>query len=212
METPYTDHLTLIDYEQVYEPAEDSFLLLDALEADLSYIESLHPQICLEVGPGSGIIVTALAKKLKETLCLATDINPYACKATKKTAYRNGTFVESVNCNFVDLLRKNTIDVLVFNPPYVVTSDDELESNSSTNSQITFSWAGGKHGRRVIDELLKRLDGILSAKGVFYLLALRENKPDELIINLNTLGFTAIKFMERRIPGEYLYILKITRK
>ncbi|XP_011187109.3 methyltransferase N6AMT1 [Zeugodacus cucurbitae] len=212
METPYTDHLTTIDYEQVYEPAEDSFLLLDALEADLSYIENLQPKVCLEVGPGSGIIVTALAKKLKATLCLATDINPYACKATKRTAQHNGTFVESINCNLVDLLREKSIDLLVFNPPYVVTSDEELKNQSSTNSQITFSWAGGIHGRRVIDELLKRLDGILSDKGVFYLLALRENKPDELINNLNTLGFKAIKFMERRIPGEYLYILKITRK
>lgn len=42
METP---NLTAIDFQnefkQVYEPAEDSFLLLDALEADLSNIRAM---------------------------------------------------------------------------------------------------------------------------------------------------------------------------
>ncbi|CAD6999650.1 unnamed protein product [Ceratitis capitata] len=123
METPFTDHLTTADYEQIYEPAEDSFLLLDALEIELTYIKSLQPQVCLEIGPGSGIIVTALAKELKGTLCLATDINPLACSATKKTAKRNDTCVDSINCNLVDSLREKSIDLLVFNPPYVKHED-----------------------------------------------------------------------------------------
>ncbi|XP_054744657.1 methyltransferase N6AMT1 [Anastrepha obliqua] len=216
METPYTNHLTAADYEQIYEPAEDSFFLLDALEADLLYIERLQPRVCLEIGPGSGIIVTALAKKLNKTLCLATDINSHACSTTMKTAQRNTTHVDSINCNLVDAVREKSVDLLIFNPPYVVTSDEELNSKSFDNAQmpnnLVCSWAGGLHGRRVIDELLKRLDGILSADGVFYLLVLRENKPDELIRDFNKLGFVAIKFMERRIPGEYLYILKITRR
>ncbi|ALC39088.1 CG9960 [Drosophila busckii] len=218
METPHTEHLSADDWEHVYEPAEDSFLLLDALEADLDFIEKLQPCLCLEIGSGSGVLITALAKRLSHnTLCLATDINPRACIATKRTALHNGARVDSMRNNLASAIRKRCIDLLLFNPPYVVTSDEELESQRltgetpSTERNLVYSWAGGMDGRRVTDILLEQLDDILSPSGVLYLLLLRENKPDEIIKQLQKLNFKAVKHMERRIPGEHLYILKVTR-
>ncbi|KAH8412759.1 hypothetical protein KR009_005368 [Drosophila setifemur] len=218
METPYTDHLTAEDYEHVYEPSEDSFLLLDALEKDLDFLGQLKPRLCLELGSGSGVIITALAKKLSNCLCLASDINPKACDATRRTAARNGARVQPIRCNLADALRPRSVDVLLFNPPYVVTSDEELhtqkfqsQGENSTESNLVFSWAGGQDGRRITDILLKQLDDILSPTGVLYLLLLRENKPAEIIKHLEGRDFKAVKFMERRIPGEHLYILKVTR-
>ncbi|XP_037805562.1 methyltransferase N6AMT1 [Lucilia sericata] len=215
METPHIDHLTAQDYEHVYEPAEDSFLLLDALESDLDFIEhKLNPTVCLEIGPGSGVIITALSKRLTcNTLCLACDINPYACQVTKRTALRNATRVDCIRGNLVDALNTQKIDLLIFNPPYVVTSDEELKQmdkfGDCTEDNLVYSWAGGQHGRRIIDVLIEKLPNILSAQGVFYLLLLRENKPKEIMEKLMNMGFNSETLMERRIPGEYLYVLKI---
>lgn len=215
METPYTDHLSAEDYAQIYEPAEDTFLLLDALEDDIAYLENLQPRICLEIGAGSGVIISALAKRFPESLCLATDINMHACRATMRTAARNGAKVDSVHGNLVDTLRPHSVDVLLFNPPYVVTTDQELQqpvySETVTNRNLVYSWAGGLDGRRVTDAILEKIDAVLAPNGVFYLLLLQENKPDDVITRLKQLQFTSEKFKERRIPGEYLYILKITR-
>lgn len=56
--TPSTSHLTAADFDSVYEPAEDTFILLDALEADLSLLA--NSRVCLEIGSGSGCVSTFL--------------------------------------------------------------------------------------------------------------------------------------------------------
>ena len=84
--TPSFSHLTSSDYQNVYEPAEDSFLLMDALEKESNFLKSMRfdlhtarqftsslsstflanrPLICVEIGSGSGAVVTFLATLLQ---------------------------------------------------------------------------------------------------------------------------------------------------
>ena len=39
--TPSFSHITKEDFEHIYEPAEDTFLLLDALEKDIQTLKDL---------------------------------------------------------------------------------------------------------------------------------------------------------------------------
>lgn len=91
MDTP---HWCLDDVVNVYKPAEDTFLLLDALESELVEIKQTRPQVVLEIGCGSGVIITALSKILQNSaICVAVDINSEACRVTQRTAEINKTQV-----------------------------------------------------------------------------------------------------------------------
>ena len=51
---PALDHLSLVDYDHIYEPAEDTFLTCDALLQERGFLEALRPTMVMEIGSGSG--------------------------------------------------------------------------------------------------------------------------------------------------------------
>lgn len=62
----------------MYEPCDDSFALVDALLADKVNLVEQHPKLCLEVGCGSGYVITSLALILGDeggAQFFATDIS-----------------------------------------------------------------------------------------------------------------------------------------
>ena len=152
--TPLPDlsHLGSAEYERVYEPSDDTYLLVDSLAADAERLRSLSAGVCIEIGCGSGAVVTHLARLLPagSTLVLAGDVNPDAIAATAATAQRNGVVVQPVQMDLLSALRPGMVDVLVFNPPYVPTSDDELQ-HALEHADISAAWAGGPRGRVVVD-------------------------------------------------------------
>ena len=119
--TPNYSHLK--NFPNVYDPSEDTFLLIDALEHDLLYLRNLKPEIVVEVGSGSGIVVNFLATNLKTNnptpFLIATDINKDACLATQQASTLNSNSnVEIVNCDmFLPMLDRleRKVDILIFN-------------------------------------------------------------------------------------------------
>lgn len=216
METPYLPRAIFEkDFEKVYEPAEDTFILLDALENDLTYLNQ-RAFVCLECGSGSGTVITAISKSLidpSSRTMFATDINVDACKTTKKCAdYHKQHNIQVVRTDLAESLvdrLENGVDLLIFNPPYVPTASDE--TNTRTTNQIQLSWAGGESGRQIIDRFLIYVTRLISKPhGVAYLVALGENNIQELLNVLSDHSIRGTIVMQRRAGLESLYVIKYT--
>lgn len=207
MDTPLQNHINNDEFNHVYEPAEDSFLLIDALEKDLKYLKAKNPIFCLEVGSGSGIVITAFGLAFPETFCISTDINHKACIMSKSTASHNNIVFDVCNMNLAGCFVNKIFDIIIFNPPYVIT-----ESTECGGTDITASWAGGIKGREIIDRFLEMIPNILANNGVFYLLLIEENIPEEVIKIMAQYGFVGEIVIKRKVRNEQQLVLKFYKK
>uniref|UniRef100_UPI0037E8B848 methyltransferase N6AMT1 n=1 Tax=Semicossyphus pulcher TaxID=241346 RepID=UPI0037E8B848 len=208
--TPVYSHAGRGDFRDVYEPAEDSFLLIDALEKDAQRLQMMSPCVCLEVGSGSGVVSAFLASVIgPSALYCCTDVNPAAAQCTAKTASCNKVSLQPVITSLVESLLprlSGEVDVLLFNPPYVVTPSEEVGSRG-----IEAAWAGGKRGREVTDKFLPLVAQLLSNKGLFYLITIAENDPEEIIRLLGKRGLKGESVLSTRAGNERLSVLRFHR-
>ncbi|XP_066447661.1 methyltransferase N6AMT1 [Eleutherodactylus coqui] len=204
--TPVYSHVGRGLFSEVYDPAEDTFLLIDALEKEAAELLS-RVEICLEIGCGSGVVSAFVAALIgPKAWYLCTDINPTAALCTTETAETNSVRIDPVITDLVSGLLprlQGQVDLLLFNPPYVVTPSEEVGSNG-----IEAAWAGGKNGREVIDRFLPVVPKLLSSKGLLYLLVLKENNPDDIMTKMNSYGLQGSKVLVRQAGREHLTILK----
>ncbi|KAJ3715732.1 S-adenosyl-L-methionine-dependent methyltransferase [Lentinula raphanica] len=210
--TPDLSHLSAQDYEQVYEPAEDTFLMLDALEADAEELRSMNASVFLEVGSGSGC-VSAFARSIlgPNTLYLATDINDRACDCTQRTALQNKAALDVIHTSLTQGIYsrlRNSVGVMCFNPPYVPTISTEA-SEAQNLRGIEGSWAGGSDGMQVTNMFLETVHELLSANGRFYLVAVKENNIPEIQQRMAQLYHLKSKIvLSRRAGREHLSIVR----
>ncbi|KAH6563492.1 hypothetical protein BASA60_010702 [Batrachochytrium salamandrivorans] len=160
--------------------AEDTFLLLDALENDCELLRTLQPTICLEIGSGSGCVTAFLGALLghDSALYLCTDINDFAASTTLTTGSLNK-----------------------------LQGSDEVGSHG-----IEAAWAGGIDGREVIDEFLPLVPQLLSDRGRFYLVLIKENRPEEIMkYMLDNYNLESEILLRRKAGFEGLVIIRFQR-
>lgn len=211
--TPSTSH---VDFNRIYEPAEDSYLLLDTLSSDTetAFLHAQFPAdspspLVLEVGAGSGVVlafVTAHAERIigrSDAFTLGTDMNRFACGASVETVRvavdqcidvegRAASFLGCLNGDLATMTKPGSVDVLIFNPPYVPSEAvpsplhysegcDSKDTFSRDSSLLFLSTDGGYDGMEITDRLLLQLPFLLSQRGVAYILLCAQNKPEEVI-------------------------------
>lgn len=180
-------------FEEVYRPAEDTYLLLKA-----ALHEALPRDTVIEIGCGSALITRELAPNVKSIL--ATDINPHAVKAAKEAG------VDAIR---TDLFRgiKGRFDLVIFNPPYLPTQEDER-----TGSWIDSALDGGASGRETINSFLEQLGQHLTCPGRALLLVSSLTGLDEVKEKAIKEGLETREVASEGCFFERLHVLRIMQR
>ncbi len=178
--------------EEVYDPGEDSFLLVDA-----ALKEARPRDRVLEVGTGSGIV--SLFLKDAAARVVATDISPFACE----NARLNG--VEVIR---TDLYRGicGKFDLIIFNPPYLPTSDEER-----LKSWLNRAFDGGPTGRKEIARFLGGVDDILAPGGRIMMVMSTLTGVEEVNKMFSGYGFRGQEAATEKVPFEKLVVRKYSK-
>ena len=196
----FFNNCTFCVEENVYEPAEDTFLLAENL------VVGEH-DVVLDMGTGCGILGVLAAKKARKVV--AVDVNPHAVRCAETNARLNGV-MEKMNIRRGDLfepIRKDEkFDVIIFNAPYLPSEAGEQET------WIGRAWAGGPTGRRLIDRFISRAPSYLKESGRILLVQSTLSNVDETMRRLEGEGLRASVLAEKKAAFETIAVIQAERR
>ncbi len=175
---------------EVYQPREDSELLLEA-----ALKEVREDDVVLEVGVGSGYVLEGVKGRCR--LAVGTDISPCAVRMAK------GNGLEVVRTDLVKGF-KRVFTLILFNPPYL-----ELEEHEKSGDWIDVAINGGRHGIEVMVRFLETVRDVLVEGGRILMIISSLNVP-YIFEEIEKRGFKYEIVGSKRLFFEELYVLRIT--
>ena len=175
-------------WENVYEPAEDSFLLAENLNVR-------GGSKVIDMGTGCGILSVIAAEKASGVL--AIDVNPHAIRCARTNAENNGVsdrvdFVQGYLFSSLKVRRK--FDLILFNAPYLQSEEGEKVS------WVAWAWTGGTSGRDVIDRFICEAPKYLRRNGEIMLLQSTLSNVKETLQGFEAKGLKADIIAKQDLP------------
>ena len=186
--------------ENVYEPAEDSFLFAENLRVRVD-------AFVLDMGTGCGILGIIAADKASHVV--AVDINPYAVLCAKENAKLNHVMDKMSFIRgdlFAPLREEEMFDLILFNAPYLPTKYRKADF------WLERAWAGGQRGREVIDRFIKEASKRLKPKGRVLLMQSALCNVNETLKKFGRNGLKVRIVAEKALPFfETLFLVEAKR-
>ncbi|MCV7090880.1 HemK2/MTQ2 family protein methyltransferase [Mycobacterium interjectum] len=147
MTTTYPEPAVSVAHN-VYQPQEDSRLLVDAM-----HHSALIPQRrVLDLCTGSGFVAIAAAEMGCSSVT-ALDICPHAVRCCRTNAALAGVEVDAREGSWMDAVDRAPFDVVTANPPYVPTPPGDDPASICTGAGPSLAWNAGVDGRLILDPL-----------------------------------------------------------
>ncbi|WP_436929663.1 HemK2/MTQ2 family protein methyltransferase [Halosimplex halobium] len=181
------------DVEQVYQPAEDSKLLADAV---VERVE--RGDRALDVGTGSGYVAARMAEAGADAV--GADLNPHACRQAAEAG------LPVVRADLTGPFRDGSFDVVAFNPPYLPTEPDR-----EWDDWMERALSGGEDGRAAIDPFLDDVARVLAPGGAAYLLVSSLTDPDTVRERAAANGLASEEVASESHPFETLLVVRFER-
>lgn len=178
--------------DQVYSPAEDSYLLLRAALREVRLTDRV-----LEVGTGSGYVAVELVGRAAQVV--TTDINPHAVECARArglAAVRTDLFAGL----------SGPFDLVIFNPPYLPTAPEER-----IDDWLEHALDGGPTGRAAIERFIADVGRVLTLPGRILLLVSSLTGPDAVRELFAARGFVSFIIDSEPLEGETLFVLRAMR-
>jgi release factor glutamine methyltransferase len=194
----FNDHAFYVS-KNVYEPAEDTFLLAENLHVDES-------DVVLDMGTGCGILGILAAKKAR--VVIATDLNPYAARCAKTNAKLNkvSNRMHILLGDLFQPIKQNArFSLILFNAPYLPSSPNEEKT------WIGRAWAGGPAGRQLIDCFISEASQYLNRNGRILLVQSSLSNVKETLHKLREAGLKARIVAEKKVMFETIVLVEARR-
>ncbi|MFX1521499.1 MAG: HemK2/MTQ2 family protein methyltransferase, partial [Promethearchaeota archaeon] len=146
-------------FDEVYEPAGDSFLLADYLKHEIR-----SKDIILDLGTGCGIQAILATTLKNDVQVIATDINPIAVKNAVKNARLNNVSerIEFIHGDlFQPFLKKECFSLIIFNFPYLPLPLPDQKKKDL----ISLAWTQGIGTNNIVHRFLFDCQTYLNDKG-----------------------------------------------
>lgn len=144
----------------VYQPQEDSRLLVDAMH----HCSLIPGRRVLDLCTGSGYVAIAAAE-MDCASVTAFDICPHAVRCCADNAALAGAEVSVHEGSWLDAVDLAPFDVVTANPPYVPTPDGDDSGSICPSAGPSLAWNAGADGRLILDPLCEAAPKLLSDGG-----------------------------------------------